>query len=294
LGAEFAGLAVAAAVLAGLDRGETPDSLRRLIDGAGVGYDIEFIPNAPLRYASGVLRAAAGNHEAAVEELRTCAFDHPAYGGENPAMFPWRSAAALSLAELGRYDEAQVLADDEVQRAQSFGAPRAIGIALRAQALVGPRSQRSAGLAAALAVLEDSPGRLEHSRVLVDLGATLRAGVDDRAMVTALGININALFAVVFGLGAALAGLAGVIAAPLMSVYSQMGIGIVVETFVVVVVGGLGNLKGSFYASLIVGMTDAMSQAYLPQLDMFAVYALLIGVLIVRPEGLFRIVGRVA
>ena len=68
-----------------------------------------------------------------------------------------------------------MLADDEVQRAQSFGAPRAIGIALRAQALVGPRSQRSAGLAAALAVLEDSPGRLEHSRVLVDLGATLRA-----------------------------------------------------------------------------------------------------------------------
>ena len=133
---------------------------------------------------------------------------------------------------------------------------------------------------------------LVFDRTLV--GATLRAGVDDRAMVTALGININALFAVVFGLGAALAGLAGVIAAPLMSVYSQMGIGIVVETFVVVVVGGLGNLKGSFYASLIVGMTDAMSQAYLPQLDMFAVYALLIGVLIVRPEGLFRIVGRVA
>jgi branched-chain amino acid transport system permease protein len=126
------------------------------------------------------------------------------------------------------------------------------------------------------------------------VGATLRAGVDDRAMVTALGVNINALFAVVFGLGAALAGLAGVIAAPLTSVYSQMGIGIVVETFVVVVVGGLGNLKGSFYASLIVGMTDAMSQAYLPQLDMFAVYALLIGVLIVRPEGLFRIAGRVA
>jgi branched-chain amino acid transport system permease protein len=133
---------------------------------------------------------------------------------------------------------------------------------------------------------------LVFDRTLV--GATLRAGVDDRAMVTALGININALFAVIFGLGAALAGLAGVIAAPLMSVYSQMGIGIVVETFVVVVVGGLGNLKGSFYASLIVGMTDAMSQAYLPQLDMFAVYALLIGVLIVRPEGLFRIVGRVA
>ncbi len=175
LGAEFAGLAVAAAVLAGLDRGETPDSLRRLIDGAGIGYDTEFMPNAPLRYASGVLRAAAGNHEAAIEELRSCAFDHPAHGGENPAMFPWRSSAALSLAELGRYGEARALAADEVQRAQSFGAPRAIGIALRVHSLVGPSAQRQAGLAAALAVLTDSPARLEHARVLVDVGATLRA-----------------------------------------------------------------------------------------------------------------------
>jgi DNA-binding CsgD family transcriptional regulator len=175
LGAEFAGIGVAAAVLAGLERDEAPASLRRLIDGAGVRYDTEFMPNAPLRYASGVLRAAAGNHEAAIEELRSCAFEHPAHGGGNPAMFPWRSAAALSLAELGRNSEAQTLAGDEVQRAQSFGAPRAIGIALRVQALVGPPAQRSAGLAAALAVLADSPARLEHARVLVDLGATLRA-----------------------------------------------------------------------------------------------------------------------
>jgi DNA-binding CsgD family transcriptional regulator len=175
LGAEFAGLAVAAAVLAGLDREETPESLRRLIDDAGVRYDTGFMPNAMLRYASGVLRAAAGNHEAAIEELRSCALDHPAYGGENPAMFPWRSAAALSLAELGRHGEAQTLASDEVQRAQSFGAPRAIGIALRVQALVRPQAQRSAGLEAALAVLADSPARLEQARVSVDLGATLRA-----------------------------------------------------------------------------------------------------------------------
>jgi DNA-binding CsgD family transcriptional regulator len=175
LGAEFAGLAVAALVLGGLDRDENPDALRRLIDETGVRSDTEFMPNAPLRYASGVLRAAAGNHEAAVEELRGCAVDHPAYGGENPAMFPWRSSAALSLVELRRHEEAQALARDEVQRAQSFGAARAIGIALRAQALVGPPAERSAGLAAALEVLSDSPARLEHARVLVDLGATLRA-----------------------------------------------------------------------------------------------------------------------
>ena len=175
LGGEFASLGVAAAVLSGLDRDEAPDSLRRLIDTAGVGYDTEFIPNAPLRYASGVLRAASGNHEAAIEELRSCAFEHPAQGGENPAMFPWRSAAALSLAELGRGGEAQTLAADEVARAESFGAARATGIALRAGALVGPPARRSDGLEAALSVLANSPARLEHARVLVDLGATLRA-----------------------------------------------------------------------------------------------------------------------
>ena len=129
---------MSAAVLAGLERDETPDSLRRLIDRTGVRYDTEFTSSSQLRYASGVLRAAAGNHEAAIEELRGCALDHPAFGGENPAMLPWRSAAALSLAELGRHDEARSLAADELRRAQSFGAPRAIGIALRAQALVGP------------------------------------------------------------------------------------------------------------------------------------------------------------
>ena len=174
-GAEFAGLAVAAAILVGLDRDEPPEALRRLIDVVGVRHDTEFMPNAPLRYASGVLRAAAGNHEAAIDELRSCAFDHPAHGGENPAMFPWRSSAALSLSELGRHDEARALAADEVERAQSFGAPRAIGIALRVLALVGPAAQRSEGLAAALDVLAASPARLEHARVLVDLGATQRA-----------------------------------------------------------------------------------------------------------------------
>ena len=175
LGARFLVLAVSAAVLAGLERDETPDALRRLINRTGVRYDTEFTSSSQLRYASGVLRAAAGNHEAAIEELCGCGLDDPAFGGENPAMLPWRSAAALSLAELGRHGEARSLAADEVRRAQSFGAARAIGIALRAQALVGPREERPNGLAAALAVLAPSPARLEHARVLVDLGATLRA-----------------------------------------------------------------------------------------------------------------------
>jgi DNA-binding CsgD family transcriptional regulator len=175
LGAEFLVLAVAAAVLAGLERDETPDSLRRLIDSTGVRYDTEFLPSCRLHYASGVLRAAAGNHEAAVEELRGCGLAHPTFGGENPAALPWRSAAALSLAELGRRDEARTLAADELRRAQSFGAPPAIGIALRAHALVGPPAERPKRLAEALSVLEPSPARLEHARVLLDLGATYRA-----------------------------------------------------------------------------------------------------------------------
>ena len=125
------------------------------------------------------------------------------------------------------------------------------------------------------------------------IGATLRAGVDNREMIVALGININVVFALVFGFGAALAGFAGVIAAPIMSVYSQMGIGIVVTSFVVVVVGGLGNLKGSFYGALFVGMTDTMAQAYLPEAELFAIYVLLILMMIVRPQGLFGSQGRI-
>jgi len=175
LGARFLVMAVAAGVLAGLDADEPPDALRRLIDRTGVHYDTEFTSSSQLRYASGLLRAAAGNHEAAIEELRGCAMDDPAFGGENPAMLAWRSAAALSLAELGRHDEARTLAADEVSRAHAFGAPRAIGIALRAQALVGAPAGRLDGLGAALAVLEPSQARLEHARVLIDVGAAHRA-----------------------------------------------------------------------------------------------------------------------
>ncbi len=176
LGSEFVLLlAVPPAVAAGLERDQPPDSLRNLIDRTGALEDTEFLAGSQVRYASGVLRAATGNHEDAIAELRSCALGHPTFGGENPAVVPWRSAAALSLAELGRHEGVRELAADEVQRARSFGAPRAIGVALRAQALVGPPAKRSDRLAEALAVLAGSPARLEHARALVDLGATLRA-----------------------------------------------------------------------------------------------------------------------
>jgi DNA-binding CsgD family transcriptional regulator/tetratricopeptide (TPR) repeat protein len=176
VGSEFVlVLAAPEAVLAGLDRDATPESLRQILDATGAHDDTEFMARDLVRHASGMLRATAGNHEAAIEELKACDLDHPMLGGQNPAWVPWRSAAALSLAELGRHDEARELVAEELRRARSFGAARAIGIALRAQALVGPAAERAETLAAALAVLEPSPARLEHGRVLIDLGATLRA-----------------------------------------------------------------------------------------------------------------------
>jgi branched-chain amino acid transport system permease protein len=125
------------------------------------------------------------------------------------------------------------------------------------------------------------------------VGATVRAGVDNREMVVSMGINIRVIFALVFGAGSALAGLAGVVASPILSIYSQMGMGILVVTFVVVVVGGLGNLAGSFYGAILVGMVDTFAQAYLPEAELFAVYALLIAVMVVRPQGLFGTAVRV-
>ncbi|MGZ4246974.1 MAG: helix-turn-helix transcriptional regulator [Solirubrobacteraceae bacterium] len=175
LGVVYVVPAVATAVLVGLDRDETPESLRQLIDRSGIRYDTEFLPSSQLRFASGVLRAAAGNHAAAVEELRSCELEHPTFGGENPAVVPWRSFAALSLSELGRHEEARALAAEEVRRAQAFGALRPIGMALRAQALVGPSDERSDGLREAMAAIAQSGARLEHARILLDVGAMIRA-----------------------------------------------------------------------------------------------------------------------
>lgn len=129
-------------------------------------------------------------------------------------------------------------------------------------------------------------------------GAILRAGVDRRDMAVGMGIDIAQVFAIVFAAGTGLAALAGVIYAPGASISSTMGARILVVTFVIVVVGGLGNLQGSFYASLIVGFVDSLAQAYKPvveifgeeiriDLELFGIYILLTVVLVARPQGLF-------
>ena len=140
------------------------------------------------------------------------------------------------------------------------------------------------------------------------LGMLIRAGASNRTMVEALGININRLFLVVFALGAAMAGLAGMLIAPITEASIGMGNDIIIVAFVVVIVGGIGSVKGAFYAALILGLIDTMSRSYLdavlklampvtyaetaaPALSSMLIYILMAAVLAFRPQGLFPPAG---
>lgn len=120
------------------------------------------------------------------------------------------------------------------------------------------------------------------------LGMMIRAGAHNREMTEALGINIRMLFALVFALGVALASFAGMLAAPISSVYPNMGSQVLIICFVVVVIGGIGSVKGALFGALLIGLTDTFGQVYLPQVAGMMVYVLMAAVLIFRPEGLFR------
>lgn len=136
------------------------------------------------------------------------------------------------------------------------------------------------------------------------MGMLIRAGASNREMIGALGINIKLLFTLVFGLGAALAALAGLMAGPILSVEIGMGDGILILTLVVIVIGGIGSIKGAFIAAIIVGLIDTVGRSFLPEFLklMFAedsaataapaissmlIYILMALVLAVRPQGLF-------
>lgn len=118
-------------------------------------------------------------------------------------------------------------------------------------------------------------------------GMWVRAGASNREMVMALGMNIKILFAVAFAAGAALTGLAGALAAPLSSVYPGMGDAIIIISFVVVVIGGIGSVKGAFFGALLIGLADTFGRVLLPDFSSFLVYAVMAGVLLWKPEGLF-------
>jgi len=119
------------------------------------------------------------------------------------------------------------------------------------------------------------------------LGMMIRAGAVDREMVQALGIDVNRLFAIVFSMGAALAGFAGMIAAPVSSVYPGMGDQILILSFVVVVIGGIGSVKGALIGAMLIGLADTFGKVLLPDIASVAVYATMAVVLIWRPQGLF-------
>ena len=140
------------------------------------------------------------------------------------------------------------------------------------------------------------------------LGMLIRAGASNRTMVEALGININRLFLIVFALGAAMAGLAGMLIAPITEASIGMGNDIIIVAFVVVIIGGIGSVKGAFYAALILGLIDTLSRSYLdailkltmpvtyaetaaPALSAMLIYILMAAVLAFRPQGLFPPAG---
>lgn len=124
------------------------------------------------------------------------------------------------------------------------------------------------------------------------LGAIIRAGVSDAQMVSGLGINIHLVFSGVFAIGAALAALAGVIGAPVLNLYPGLDFEILILTLVVVVVGGLGTIKGAFFGSLVIGMADTFGKALLPEFALFLIFFVMAAVLMLRPSGIFGLTGR--
>ena len=126
---------------------------------------------------------------------------------------------------------------------------------------------------------------LERSRI----GAMVRAGVDNAMMAAGLGANIPALFTGIFGFGVALAALGGIAAAPVLGLYPGMDSEILIPAFIVIVIGGMGSLRGAFVGSLLIGIADTFGKAYFQSVALFLIYLAMTAVLLVRPQGLFGI-----
>ncbi len=120
------------------------------------------------------------------------------------------------------------------------------------------------------------------------LGMKIRAGAFNRDMAESLGVNIKRIHAIVFALGVGLATVAGMIAAPISSVYPNMGSQVLIMCFVVVVIGGIGSVRGAFISALLVGLVDTFGKVLLPQVAGMLVYMLMAAVLLWKPEGLFK------
>jgi branched-chain amino acid transport system permease protein len=141
------------------------------------------------------------------------------------------------------------------------------------------------------------------------IGMLIRAGASNREMTGALGVNINLLYTLVFGLGAALAALAGLMQAPIQTVQIGMGENILILAFVVIIIGGIGSIRGAFVAAIMVGLIDTIGRAFLPDLlrlmlssrgastvapalSSMLIYLLMTIVLVARPAGLFPVASK--
>lgn len=120
------------------------------------------------------------------------------------------------------------------------------------------------------------------------LGMKIRAGAFNRDMAQALGVNVNLIQMIVFALGVGLASISGMIAAPISSVYPNMGGSVLIMCFVVVVIGGIGSVRGALIAALLVGLVDTFGKVLFPQVAGMLVYVLMAIVLLFKPEGLFK------
>lgn len=136
-----------------------------------------------------------------------------------------------------------------------------------------------AGVAAALGLWI----LIEHTRI----GALVRAGVDDREMVQGTGINLAFINSVVFALGALLAGVSGVLAAPILGAYPGEDFAVVLLAFAVIIIGGVGKIKGAFWGALFVGLMDSFGKAFFPEVAMFTIFVPMAVVLVIRPTGIF-------
>jgi branched-chain amino acid transport system permease protein len=124
------------------------------------------------------------------------------------------------------------------------------------------------------------------------LGMIVRAGIEDSLMVDSLGINVDRIFMIVFGIGAMAAGFAGIVNAPVVSLTPDIGEGILVQTFVVVVIGGVGSFPGAILGGLIAGEIISITSMFNPSYAYVMLFAAMVLVLMLRPQGLFGSLGR--
>ena len=166
-------VAAASAVLAGLERERPLEELTAILRALPPAGDPDTVVQDDLKLAESALLLAGGDPRGAADVALALDREH-SWGCSSPTLLPWRSAAALALSQLGEDERALELAQEEVRLAEQLGTPRAVGIAQRAVALVGPPDERQKRLGEAVETLERGAARLELARVTCDLGAELR------------------------------------------------------------------------------------------------------------------------